>query len=89
MTRVPRPDSDWGYWLAELFRIDPNMVAGPYDGDSQFHELTQGLYADRTTLDRLADAVGDATPRNARIADVARHHGLDPWLLNGALFGRP
>jgi hypothetical protein len=30
----------WGIFLAELFKVDPDAIAGPYDGADQFHEVT-------------------------------------------------
>lgn len=35
---------DWGYWLAELFRRDPRMIAGPYNGATDFHTQTSWKY---------------------------------------------
>ncbi len=35
---------EWGYWLAALFAIDPEMLAGNYKGVDSFHALTKGAY---------------------------------------------
>jgi hypothetical protein len=36
---------DWGYWLAELYRIDPEMiVARSYDNADDFHKKTNYKY---------------------------------------------
>lgn len=36
----------WGIFLAYLFEIDPEMIAGPYEGISDFHRQTFGLFDD-------------------------------------------
>jgi hypothetical protein len=33
--------NEWGYFIAELFRIDPEATIGPYKGVDHFHELTR------------------------------------------------
>lgn len=35
---------DWGWWLAALFEIDPDMRAGEYDGRADFHRKTHRMY---------------------------------------------
>jgi hypothetical protein len=35
---------DWGYWLAELFVLDPRMIAGPYKGRADFDFQTNDKY---------------------------------------------
>lgn len=31
---------EWGWFLAQLFELDPNMVAGRYKGYTDFHQST-------------------------------------------------
>lgn len=31
---------EWGEWLALLFELDPDMIAGPYDGRDDFYAQT-------------------------------------------------
>jgi hypothetical protein len=38
---------DWGWWLAALFEIDPEAIAGPYKGYEDFHLQTKGDYLSR------------------------------------------
>ena len=33
-----------GAWIAELYRIDPNAIIGPYTSREQFHEQTEYKY---------------------------------------------
>lgn len=33
-----------GYWIAELFKIDPEAIIGPYKGVENFNELTRYAY---------------------------------------------
>lgn len=51
--RFDRPYSatwdQWGWFLAHLFTVDPNAVAGPYNGAADFHEQTYGDYARNLT----------------------------------------
>lgn len=35
---------EWGNFLATLFQLDPNIVAGPYDGREDFTWQTAGRY---------------------------------------------
>jgi len=35
---------DWGWWLAELYRLDPDMVAGHYKSAEDFHRQTEDKY---------------------------------------------
>ncbi len=35
---------EWGWWLAELFDRDPEMIAAQYKGRSDFHTQTSGNY---------------------------------------------
>jgi hypothetical protein len=35
---------DWGWFLLELFELDPEAIAGPYDGIADFHAQTQGRF---------------------------------------------
>lgn len=37
---------EWGYWLAELFRRDPNAVMTYYNGADDFHAKTKHAYGD-------------------------------------------
>lgn len=34
----------WGWFLLDLFTVDPAMIAGPYAGVDQFHELTDDRF---------------------------------------------
>lgn len=36
---------DWGRFLAALFLVDPDAIAGPYKGYDDFHAQTKGAYA--------------------------------------------
>lgn len=38
---------DWGYFLAYLFEIDPDAIAGPYRHAADFRGQTAGAYDDR------------------------------------------
>lgn len=33
-----------GHWMAKLFNVDPNAIIGPYDGEINFHRMTDGNY---------------------------------------------
>lgn len=35
----------WGRFLAYLYRVDPDMVAGPYKSENDFHTKTHGQFA--------------------------------------------
>lgn len=35
---------EWGWFLSHLFTVDPDAVAGPYNGADDFHEQTHGAY---------------------------------------------
>jgi hypothetical protein len=35
---------DWGWWLAALYVIDPNMIAGPYKSRDDFNRQTASAY---------------------------------------------
>lgn len=35
---------EWGNFLAVIFKLDPNAVAGPYDGAEDFHWQTGDRY---------------------------------------------
>jgi hypothetical protein len=35
-----------GHWMADLFDRDPAAIIGPYDGRDDFHQQTDGAYAD-------------------------------------------
>lgn len=35
---------EWGWFLAHLFTVDPNAVAGPYKGSEDFHRKTANVY---------------------------------------------
>lgn len=48
---------EWGIFLAALFEIDPDMIAGPYKGASDdeyegFHFLTDSRYEDLTPAEQ-------------------------------------
>lgn len=34
-----------GFWMAELFRIDPDAIISYYDGVDDFNKQTKGAYA--------------------------------------------
>jgi hypothetical protein len=34
----------WGWFLVHLFTVDPDMVAGPYDGAEDFHRQTRHAF---------------------------------------------
>lgn len=36
----------WGAFFAELFEVDPNAIAGPYNGRDDFNAQTWHLFAD-------------------------------------------
>jgi hypothetical protein len=36
---------EWGYWIAELYVIDPDAIVGPYDNAEDFHRQTDYRYA--------------------------------------------
>ena len=36
---------EWGWFIAELYLIDPNAIFGPYRGERHFHGMTEGRYA--------------------------------------------
>ena len=36
---------DWGQYLANLYRMDGTMIAGPYKGRDHFHAVTNNKYA--------------------------------------------
>lgn len=35
---------EWGWFLSALFAVDPTAKAGPYNGERDFHEKTNGAY---------------------------------------------
>jgi len=35
---------EWGYWLAALYELDPEMIAGPYKSRDDFHAQTNNDY---------------------------------------------
>lgn len=35
---------EWGWFLANLFAIDPDAIAGPYNGVDDFHAQTKGAF---------------------------------------------
>lgn len=39
---------EWGFFLADLFRLDPNAIAGQYNGADDFHAQTKGAYEGST-----------------------------------------
>jgi hypothetical protein len=47
--RFDRPFSatwdQWGWFLAHLFTVDPDAIAGPYNGADDFHTQTRNAYA--------------------------------------------
>lgn len=34
----------WGRFLAHLYTVDPNMIAGPYKSENDFHAQTHGQF---------------------------------------------
>lgn len=38
---------DWGYFIAEVFALDPDAVFGPYKGIEDFHAQTRYKFDDR------------------------------------------
>lgn len=40
---------EWGLFIAQVFRLDPDAIFGPYKGRDHFNELTRFNYAERTT----------------------------------------
>lgn len=36
--------ADWGQYLANLYRMDGTMVAGPYQNRDHFHRVTKGQF---------------------------------------------
>ena len=36
--------NDYGWWIAALYRHDPEMAFGPYESETDFHEKTLGKY---------------------------------------------
>jgi hypothetical protein len=40
---------EWGLFLAELFELDPRMIAGTYDGRDDFHAKTGHAYTASVT----------------------------------------
>lgn len=36
---------EWGWFLADLFALDPAMIAGPYKGADDFGVKTRGAYS--------------------------------------------
>lgn len=43
---------EWGYFLAELFRVHPDAKAGPYRDEDNFHVQTRDAYRDTCTVPR-------------------------------------
>lgn len=41
---------EWGWFLTELFDLDPEAVASQYKGRDSFHERTQNRYRYRQTV---------------------------------------
>ncbi len=37
---------EWGFFIATLYEIDPNMIAGPYKGIDDFNTKTKHAYID-------------------------------------------
>jgi hypothetical protein len=35
---------EWGWFLAHLFTVDPEAIAGPYGGADDFHRQTANVY---------------------------------------------
>ncbi len=84
--------SDWGHWLACLFRKDPKMIAGQYDGVADFHRQTEGLYRTSNFTAALADEVRSlaclpAVPKLEAVKAVAKRHNINYWLLKRAIEG--
>ena len=40
------PYDDWGWWLARLYELDPDMVAGQYENAAHFHQVTRGRFSE-------------------------------------------
>lgn len=38
--------ADWGWFILELFNVDPDAIVGPYSGLTDFHNQTHGAFAD-------------------------------------------
>jgi hypothetical protein len=50
--------SEWGWFIAELFAIDPEATFGPYKGVADFNEQTSCMFvnvADQDTTDNGSD----------------------------------
>lgn len=35
---------EWGLWIAEVFKLDPLAVIGPYKGQGEFHRITKDKF---------------------------------------------
>jgi hypothetical protein len=40
------PYDDWGWWLARLYELDPDMIAGQYENAAHFHRVTRARYSE-------------------------------------------
>lgn len=59
---------DWGYWLAELFRRDPNARVGSvYNGRDDFHARTAGAYLNEQELATRCGGARDCPPLPAPV----------------------
>lgn len=59
---------DWGYWLAELFRRDPNARVGSiYNGRDDFHARTAGVFLNEQELATRCGGARDCPPLPAPV----------------------
>jgi hypothetical protein len=64
---------EWGWFLAALFRADPNAKAGPYKNEPDFHRKTEGAYSDGREGFRADPRPSEPDCPQLRTRGLARH----------------
>lgn len=90
--------TDWGRWIAKLFELDPNAIAGPYRGADDFHTKTESVYDAASIVPYVRDLprelaadvrrlVADGRTKRTAYAEAGREHGLSSWTVERVTFG--